>query len=154
CEQYNTTIIGILHSTKTKENERYLNPRQRIAGSVAWAAYSETILLLEPIKPENSNDHRRTLWVLPRNAAEFTVDYTFNENGQLVELAIQEEQDKYEILLQLIPVDNAITRDHILDLALNLGIGKTKCDAWLAQCLENGRLTKPSRGNYQRVKPC
>lgn len=153
CEQYHTTIIGILHATKTKENERYLNPRQRIAGSVAWAAYSETIFVLEPIKPENSNDKRRTLWVLPRNSAEFTVDYTFNSQGQLVELKLQEEQDKYSILLQLIPTDKSITRDHILDLAFNLGIGRAQCDAWLAKTLEDGSIFKPEYGRYQRRKP-
>src|SRR4030095_5534108 len=104
------------------------NPRQRIAGSVAWAAYSETILLLEPIKPENSNDHRRTLWVLPRNAAEFTMDYTFNDKGQLVELSVVEQEDCFYLLLHQIPTNLMYNRDQIIAMAFKLGIGRSKCD--------------------------
>lgn len=153
CKQYDTTFMGVLHCAKTKENERYLNPRQRISGSVAWAAFSETIFLLEPIKPESRDDDRSTLTVLPRNAKKIVKDFVFNDKGQLIEYQVQEEQDKYNILMQLIPCDHAITRDHILDLAFNLGIARAQVDTWLKQCLEDGTLTKPEYGKYQRRKP-
>jgi hypothetical protein len=143
----------VLHCAKTKENERYLNPRQRISGSVAWAAFSETIFLLEPIKPDNPHDDRSTLTVLPRNAKKFVKDFTFNDRGQLIECSIQEEQDKYNILLSLIPTDQPLTRDHILDLAFNLGISRASCDNWLKDCLENGTIHKPEYGKYCRTRP-
>jgi hypothetical protein len=66
CVREDITIIGVMHSPKMKEDEAYGNPRQRISGSVAWAAYCETVVLVEPVSPDDPNSPRRLL-ILPRN---------------------------------------------------------------------------------------
>ncbi len=70
CVQHDITIVGVCHATKTKKDETYENPRQKINGSVAWAAYSDTIIFIEPADPSDPNNHARRILLLPRNAAE------------------------------------------------------------------------------------
>src|SRR5581483_4606796 len=66
CEQRGVTIIGTAHVSKTREGERFLNPRQRIAGSVSWAGYSSTVVVIEEKDPESTGD-ARTISILRRN---------------------------------------------------------------------------------------
>ena len=84
CNKEEVTIFGVGHASKTKENERILNPRERILGSVAWAAYSETIFFFEPVDAENPECSLRRLHVLPRNAKQQTFDFDFS-TGLLVQ---------------------------------------------------------------------
>lgn len=74
CESEDVTIIGVVHAAKTKANETYENPRQRLLGSVAWAAFSETIIGFEPVEAKNPECKLRRLYLLPRNEAEQTFD--------------------------------------------------------------------------------
>lgn len=84
CTEHKITIFGVCHATKTKKDEGYENPRQRLNGSVAWAAYSETIIFIEPANPSDPNDSSRRVMVLPRNAAEKSYLMEF-KNGRLIE---------------------------------------------------------------------
>ncbi len=83
CTASRLTILGIGHSAKTKENEKYSNPRQRILGSVAWAAYAETIFNLEPTKPDDPTQTQRRLFIGPRNYREHIINLEMND-GLLV----------------------------------------------------------------------
>ena len=92
CHEGDITIIGVVHSPKMKEDSRYTNPRQRVMGSVAWAAYTETIFLVEEFKlddPAHKDD--RTLICLPRNAPSQYVNLRF-QSGRLV--AWEDELDE------------------------------------------------------------
>lgn len=84
CVQEDITIIGVCHATKTKKDEAYENPRQKINGSVAWAAYSETVVFIEPAVPGDPTNTERRIMILPRNAAERAYLMGF-KNGMLVE---------------------------------------------------------------------
>jgi hypothetical protein len=85
AEKLDITILGVAHTTKTKGEDRYENPRQRIAGSVAWGGFSETIIILEPKDPGDvSPDAPRELMLLPRNWKEQVFEYAFVD-GLLVE---------------------------------------------------------------------
>jgi hypothetical protein len=77
CKSENSTIIGVVHAAKTKANEGYDNPRQRILGSVAWGSHSETIIGIEPIEAKDPNCALRRIYILPRNAPEQTIDMEF-----------------------------------------------------------------------------
>lgn len=84
CRELNLTLIGVAHTAKTKEDETYRNPRQRINGSVAWAAFTETIVVIEPIIADDPNNSTRSVMILPRNAPERAYQVEFRD-GRLVE---------------------------------------------------------------------
>lgn len=79
CTVQNVTILATHHTAKTKEGETILNPRQRGLGSVALGGFTDCNFVLEPVKPQDPNVSKRKLWVLPRNAKEFSVSYDFLE---------------------------------------------------------------------------
>ncbi len=82
CEKNDVTVIGITHTAKQREGERYERARERLAGSSAWAATVNTIFLLEPVDQEGVGG-ARTLYILGRDIAErkYNLDWL---NGRLV----------------------------------------------------------------------
>jgi hypothetical protein len=64
----NLTIIGIMESPKMKPAEVYQLPRQRISGAAAWAHFTETIMLVEPLDVDSPDSPSRRLTLCPRNA--------------------------------------------------------------------------------------
>jgi hypothetical protein len=84
CKKRKLTIIGVIHSAKTKKGEEYSNPREKALGSVAWGAYSETIIYVEPVDPQNPADTLRRVQILPRNAKSESFDMKLDENGRLI----------------------------------------------------------------------
>lgn len=83
CVDKNITIFGVCHASKTKKDEGYENPRQKINGSVAWAGFAETIIYIEPKVADDPNNKSRTISILPRNLSEtqFTLEF---KDGRLV----------------------------------------------------------------------
>lgn len=85
CEREGRTLLGSCHSSKVKEGQQYLNPRERVMGSGAWPAYTETNFFLEQTQPPKGaeiNTSQRDLWILPRNAPEQKLSLVF-QNGRL-----------------------------------------------------------------------
>jgi hypothetical protein len=83
-EHDNLTVIGVVESPKMKPNERYENPRQRVSGAAAWAHYTETIFLVEPLHVSDPKRPERSLTVCPRNAKGFILRSEFDASGRLV----------------------------------------------------------------------
>lgn len=87
CKLLKLTIIGVVHSPKMKEDAQYLNARQRLMGSVAWAAYSGTVILVEEMTAGSQEASLlRRLTVLPRNAPEMYLNLQFTGEGRLIEV--------------------------------------------------------------------
>lgn len=82
CRKNARTIIGIAHSTKMRENERIIRPRDRVIGSVAWAGNSHCIVLIEHAEGEESGV--RHVWLLARTVADAKFVYEFTSDGILV----------------------------------------------------------------------
>lgn len=102
CQARDITILGVVHSPKVKEKDKYANPRERIMGSTAWAAYSELIMFLEPKDPD-AGTSLREFWILPRNAREekFVMDW---KDGMLVPLKTQSKRSNYERFMEFLSV--------------------------------------------------
>ena len=69
CQKRDITFLGVHHTSKSKEGEGYNNPREKLLGSAAWAAYCETILVLDFFNSSEVKNQYRVLHVLPRNHA-------------------------------------------------------------------------------------
>lgn len=150
CTEYGITILGVVHSSKTKQNEKYLNPRQRIAGSVAWAAFSETVFNLEPCNPDNANDKRRDLYVCPRNSAEYAVKLEMNGEGRLIEcfdIELDECSDPESVVYEAIKQGLSARRDIVRAVAKH-GVSRASCDNALASLLSKKSIMSPKYGKY------
>lgn len=149
----NLTVLGILHTAKTKENESFKNPRQRIAGSVSWAAYSESIFILDPINPDDPTRNLRRLWVLPRNSSEFTKDYEFSPEGRLVDITAppkppNKEEEAQQVIQAIVAIDGTSRKD-IIDACLALGASRATIDRAIDALLAAGSIYREVKGMYK-----
>jgi hypothetical protein len=140
-----------LHSPKMKEDAEYLNPRQRISGSVAWAAFSSTILLMEPlITEEVKTAPVRRLYVLPRNRVEFHRDYQFNSEGRLVEIQDELMETLFVAFLESKKPGDLFTRADVEDRFAGK-LASATITRYLQKAVADGRIERLKQGVY-RVK--
>ena len=149
CAKRDVTILGSCHTTKVKEGEKFLNPRQRILGSVAWASFVESIIMIEP---DVKDEDKRHVNLLPRNGRGEHYVMTFDEFGFLKEPdTISQAGDVTEFimndLIKLQPGDT-LKYQIIVGMAAEKGIRKRSLDRWLAGLVENGRVAREKRGEY------
>jgi hypothetical protein len=87
CQQRGMTFLGVHHTSKSREKDTYENPREKLLGSMAWAAYSETIFVLDFVSSRDMENPYRKLHLLPRNHAPNRVFHYVQEQpgGRLVE---------------------------------------------------------------------
>jgi hypothetical protein len=146
------TIIGTAHSTKVREDEQIKNPRQRILGSVAWGAYSETIILVEPAKEDNPACPERWLSLLPRNAPEIKLRLQFDSAGRLVE---QDEDVSNTVLdaklFSITPGTELTTAMIWTEWAQPANLSRRALERWLTQSIHSGRLERTGKGKYRRT---
>lgn len=154
CVKRDITIVGLHHATKVKEGERFLNPRQRLLGSVAWGGFSETVILIEPKNPEDPTDDSRSVIVLPRNVSQEVYEFNFNSEGRLEELAPKESLKKLldEKLWPLLIPGQLYRFEAVCGLAdsIKLPLAQRTIRRWLDDRQTEGKISKPQRGHYCR----
>lgn len=144
CRKNDVTIIGLGHTTKVKKGEEFINPRQRILGSVAWGGFSDTVVVIEPTNPEDVDDPQRTVLILPRNESSFRLDYQFDKDGKLVPRANEVAEVLFE---QWLNKQSAGFEFTVLMLVEATGQHRRTVERWLAKQVENGRLTRRKPNN-------
>jgi hypothetical protein len=150
CEKENRTILGSLHSPKMKSDEWYANPRQRISGGASWAGFADTVILVEPVAPDDpSQAHHRRLMVLPRNTKEIVRDLAFNEKGRLVEAdEVLNDDLMYGFILGIKP-GTTFTIDRVLT-TFNGTISRPSIYKMLDKLLQDGAIERLSKGLYRK----
>lgn len=147
------TLIGLVHATKCREGERLLNPRQRILGSVAWASYSDTIVIVEPEDPENPADDKRIVMVCPRNAPGLKQTYRFDAAGRLVECVSAQEQIQQFVLDSRFPnVGETFTTKDAVQWAKEANQSDATAERRLKTHLEDGAVERVGRGVYRVLR--
>lgn len=150
CHKEEITLIAIMHSPKTKEKDRYSNPRQRILGSVAWAAISNCVILIEPDE-ENPTGSLRKLYLLPRNAPEEVFDMQLDKDGLLVpakSVAAGESMDLWLELQEATSSGRTFTTSEVIEAGDGVGLSERAVKYWLRQAQDAGRITKVEHGKY------
>ena len=153
CECYDITVLGTVHATKVKEHENYPNPRQRILGSVAWAAYTDLIVVIDPQDPDDPDSQTRLVSVLPRDDQEFTLKLE-NRRGVLVPFEEVVDESYFSVLEQEVakfePV-RVLQTSEIIKLGEGRGIAPVTVKRWLSRATDKGVLERVAHGQYRRV---
>ena len=149
CTKHGITILGILHASKTKEGESYRNPRQRIAGSVAWAAYSETVILIEPLNPDTPEDCKRRLFICPRNSKEISLDMVMTGTGRLLVEGDQNIENDELIILEVLRNKGVMSVGQLIQNLVNLDISPKTVERRLKSLIDRRLVEKPTYGKYK-----
>lgn len=152
CGKHNLTIIGSVHQPKMREDESFSHPRDKVLGSVAWAACSDTVILIEPQNAKSTNCSRRLMTVLPRNESHFEYQLDYDEKGRLVILS--GDSDTYKFLLGL-ELDKVAPNDPIFTKTFHEWgekhiIPRRTVESWIVSQLEEGKLERIRKGAYKR----
>jgi RecA-family ATPase len=155
CIENNVAILGSVHTTKTKEGERILNPRQKVVGSTAWAAYSDTIFIMEPADSTDESS-KRVLEIMPRNSKHIRKMLQFTDAGRLEEVdtdaPVQAGGDfLLEMFVDNLPFNEDIPAKLFVDAAKANNVPIRTQERGLAKLVEAGKLTHPGKGIYRRA---
>jgi len=151
CEQRGVTIIGTAHVSKTREGERFLNPRQRIAGSVSWAGYSSTVVVIEEKDPESTGD-ARTISILRRNGKNDFFELGFKDGLLVRKAPVKSARQKFDEWLAAAPFDKNFDAK---DIGIAIGVhSKSTLYNLLTRAVQTKQLRQPvERGPYRKVRP-
>lgn len=151
CAERGITILGVCHSPKLKIEEGFQHPRELLLGSVAWAAFSDTVITMDM----NEKSGIITVNILPRNAPKEELQLKFGKNGVLE--APGDTDPPRELLVKVIlaqDVGTEITRAEVLEWAGGLDISTRTAERVISKLVDEGELaTTVLRGTYRRVKP-
>lgn len=151
CHERLVTVIGLVYSVKAREGEGYSAPRDRIAGSLAWSAVTDTKILIEYYRPSKPKDPVRVITLLPQRRPPETFLYQFR-SGRLVAMTESENALLQPVLdqwLSSVAPLAELTTQQIVDAAVD--IGRSAVFLWIENQLDLGTLAKLRRGVY--VKP-
>lgn len=152
CAKVGVTILGACHTSKTRENEKLIDPRQRIIGSTAWASYSEDMIIIDPVYADKTGDLRDIL-LLPRNGAMRVIRATFAA-GVLEPIAGEENKEDAKVLMaefvmgELIP-GATIESNDLMEFAVSKGISRRTFYNYLKKLTDLKKIEKISRGAYR-----
>jgi hypothetical protein len=140
-EDRDLTLLAMAHATKVKEDSYYLNPRERILGSAAWAAHASTIIVLGPTKPGDPEAvGERTLVLCPRNAAERHFAYRLNQHGLLVEPSTELDEVFISDFLDRVGAGNRFFRRDFVGAMAGYMCAR-KADDYLRKLRESEKIT-------------
>jgi RecA/RadA recombinase len=153
CKANGLTMEGVMHTAKVKEKEQYLNSRQRIHGSAAWAAFAETIIVIEPVCPEDPANQERSLYLLPRNAPEAKFSFILDSRGRFVEHNIDQEVAfaKLDFMLSKLPPGSPFSTAQAHEWADKQEVGRSTAERWVKATIEAGKIERTTRGNYKKL---
>lgn len=154
AQQLQICITCTAHFGKQKGDprEQYVRPQDRIAGSGAFAGFSDTqIYLVDPLPPDQA--YHILGWV-PRHGPSEEFHFTRNDQGLFVPYQAYAEQEQTELILECVPYEPTST----------IVIIRTVQDAHpdypvrtierkLTILLKEHRIHKVRRGVYVRTKP-
>lgn len=150
CESRDLTIIGTIHAAKTHEGDRYTNPRQRLAGSVAWAGFASTVIIVEETQEEAEESARR-IFVLPRNGRNIFFEADFKDGMLVRKAGPKSAATKLEEWLVNRPIGSTFKRE---DMKAGSGISsEATLTNEISRLVKSGKIVQPvARGPYKRVK--
>lgn len=146
CTERKITILGVAHSPKMKVDESFQHSRELILGSVAWGAYSDTIITVQ-LDESSGNVTTR---ISPRNAAAESFHYVFGNNGVLVPLSAAKPKEAIKLKIEALASGCTLLRSEVIAWTRALNVSDKTGDRAITECLKNKVLIPVEAGVYER----
>lgn len=151
CQRYNLTVIGTRHTTKVREGNKILSPREKMLGSVAWAGFCSTVAVLEPVDEEDEGNRGRKLSIFPRNAAPEVHMYAMDDKGRVVEKDIVDSA-ALDVFILSYGSGDIVAFQAFKDWGNKVGVPERTLKRWLKDKVGMGLLRRMARGVYVVIK--
>lgn len=152
-QELELTLIGVGHSSKVKGDERFSNPRERFLGSSAWGTGSSTMILVERERPDELQNNKRKVLVMPSNAPDQVLDYSLDANGMFQpDLG---EVSQFEVFSEIVLARGAGTemfRKELMEIAADIGdqgLNPRTAERYIKLLVDQGKLQNTKWGKYK-----
>lgn len=152
CQREQLTIVGLGHTAKVRGDDKVSDPRQRFLGSVAWGGFADCMIHIEMADPDDPTNPNRQIYVLPKNTRSELLDYHFNDQGRLVCSTDEASELIMDGWLKQWQEGHVLTSAALRDAGMRCGLSRPTVFRWIKVAVEDGRLLKSGRGEYQ-VRP-
>lgn len=150
CTKEGVTIFGICHSPKLKIEEGFQHPREMLLGSVAWAAFSDTIFIMDM----NEQTKIVTCHVLPRNAASEQHPFMFMPPNGRLEMPTNGPKALFVAIITKESPETEFRKSELIEMGAGLGLSTRTVERVIAELVEEGELCLTlQKGVYKRTKP-
>lgn len=149
CQSKHVTCLDMGHAAKVKEHEAFRNPRHSFLGSVAWGGFSDTMLLIDPLKPEDPSDSTRNIFLLPRNDAGQLLQYEYRD-GRLALCGNDIAEFILDNWFNSLAVGKTVMTSEIEAQGKSLKLSRATVHRWLKDAAASGKLLKAGHGVYQK----
>lgn len=146
CATTGRTILGVCHASKTKKGAEFLKGRDRIGGTVAWSAFSETVIIVDA----DEETKIRTVDIYPRNAPEERHQMMMTAGGVLIACPKEKGEQAYTHILA-VPEGAQIQRQQLITLAESSHIGEKTVDRAIKRALDENQIEQINDGVYKRT---
>ena len=146
CEKYQQTVLGVCHASKVKKGAEFIKGRDRIGGTVAWSAFSETIIIVD----SDEATKVRTIDIYPRNAPEESHEMMMVSGGVLIQCP-KEKGERLYLFITTSKEGASFTRQDLVDLAESWQTGPATVDRVVKKCLDENHLEVVDSGTYKRT---
>jgi RecA-family ATPase len=146
CSERQITILGVAHSPKMKMDEGFQHARELILGSVAWGAYSDTIITVQL----DETTGNVTVKVSPRNAAAESFHYVYGVNGVLTELSAARPKESIKLKIEALAPGCLLMRADVRAWCQSYKTSDKTGDRAIAECVKNKVLEPLEPGIYER----
>lgn len=151
------TIMALQYMPKTKKDAGYMKPREKLHGSVGWAATCETCIIIDS-KEDAQGDPGRTITLCPRQGGEVEYSYIFDEDGRLVAYdpdptaeKINPKQRSFYSLVSDMPHGVYPMKD-LYDAAGTIDIPLATARVWVDKLIDSQTvIRKAGYGKYERI---
>lgn len=152
CQKRQINLTVTAHFSKQAANvaDRYARPQDRIAGSGAFAGFSDTqIYMLDP-EPAMQQPWHILGWV-PRHARPETFNCTRNDSGLFIPYDMLQEDEQAHYLFDILSASKSeymTLKDLVHDAHRIHGYSQSTVQRGLERLISQGRAAKVGRGKY------
>jgi hypothetical protein len=154
ARKHNVTILGVAYSPKMKKDEgTFMNPRERVMGTMAWGATCGTIIGMDTMDADS-----KLLSLLPRRTKESAYKVTRDDRGKLIFADAEEARIEgatgfiaFQMWINDMSDDEIFTRQDALHWGAENSSTDRTVERYIKKAIEESLITPSKRGEYRRV---
>jgi RecA-family ATPase len=148
CARLGITILGVCHSPKLKEGEKFRHARESVLGSAAWGGFSDTTITMDLDEKKNVI----TMLIMPRNAPKEEYRWRFGTNGVLkLYKPFGKGKEEVQLYIYGLEAGTIVSKSDIVEVGEIADVSLRTVETTIAEAIDDGFLETVGRGVYRRL---
>jgi hypothetical protein len=146
------TILATTHVPKLKKGDGFANGRANMLGSASLIGCVSTVISIQAPSGDEDKEDDRVVIVRPRDAPNFSINYSRDENGRFIDSGEAYGELQLEIKLEAMKTGEVVTTEEMLTIGKRAGLKyREKVQRLLKRMVDEGIIARIDKGKYQRL---